>query len=685
MEVISEASVLSDRVLKLLSEAVRSKKDFDAGKCPDLAIGLNKIRLKRFKGSPIEEFVILVPENYTSSKAWPIFVHTDFVRWGAKDNYFPRSGLIDLWWHTVSYKDIRWKDLTTATEIIGQKLNIDKDRMYVNGECRNGVDATALALKYPDQWAECSASLGNSYRYLAGNALNLPLVFTKGGHNEESSIGFYNYTAKCFQYYGCRYFKCSKILNTIHARGTPIPKVVREKSPRRVLYTIESLDNSKAYWVKIDGREDENLLGTIDACVDEQTILVKTSNVDAYSLDLIHAPLDSNKPVKIIEDGQSLGFVTEQVFTKRSKKYIDTAYIKNDQVHGPVWDAYTDPYVVIYGSGGGDAPFIKTCKDTAEKLARGAPCYADVNMPKKMMFDHNLILVGTVESNSWLARISGDLPVQMKHGRIHTTNGKLFNGDDLAYVVIYPNPMNPDKYAVVYSATSDKAMANMFRVYSQMRTSIPADVGIYEVTKQGSIKWHISERLNTIWDWHGEYKKVLAVIDRDHPKWQWKQWVANVVKKHMCVDVVICEDHLRNSDALSPGKKTYRDFFNAFQNAWFTKVKIDGKSLRAVLMVPFGSISKREVNAPIIDGICLVKIPMATGEESLAINELVDETIYTVAFSEKCLNGERMGLALQDYDIVDLKYLMPIFKEFLKSNSKLNIDDQLDSLKFNIY
>jgi hypothetical protein len=490
---------------------------------------------------------------------------------------------------------------------------------------------------------------------------------------------------KCFQYHGCRHLKCSETKSIAEARGTPIPGAEREKSPRRVLYTVESLGNSKAYWVKIDGREDENLLGTIDALVDGQTIHVKTSNVDAYSLNLLQAPLDSNEPVEVVENEQNRGFVTGQVFTRRSEKYADAAYTKNDHLHGPVWDAFTDPYVVVYGTGSGDALFIKACKETAESIANGAPCLADTDMPKKMIADHNLVLVGSAESNFWLAQISEKLPVQIKHRRIYTTNDKHFEGDDLAYVVIHPNPMNPDKYVVVYSATSEKAMANMFDAYSQMTPSIPADVGIYEVTKQGSIKWHIREKLNTVWSWHREYDRVLAVVLRDHPKWQWGQWVAHVVKKQMHVDVVICEDHLRNLSVLSPGEKTYQDLFNAFQNAWFTKVNMDGKSLRAVLMVPFGSISKREVDAPIIDGICLIKNPMATGAESLAINELGDETIYTVAFSEKCLNGQRMGLVIQNYDIIDQKYFMPILEEFLKSNSELNIDDQLDSLKFNMY
>ena len=685
MRLISKATVLSDEIFRTLSTAIKRKQDFDAGKCPDLVVGLNKIRLKRFEGSPIEEFVVLVPDDYTSSKSWPVFVHTDFGRWAVRNNYSLGSGLIDLWWHTISFKNIRWKDYTAVMEIVEQKLNIDRDRIYVEGDCRNGLDAAALALNYPDHWAECSIVLGNSYRYLAGNALNLPLIFVKGGHNNDPYIGFYNYTVKCFQYHGCRCFKCSRTQPVVQVRGTAVPEAIREKNPRRVLYTIESLDNPKAYWVRIDGREDENLIGTIDASVDGQTILVKTSNVDAYSLDLERAPLDSNRPVEIIENGMSLDLVTDRIFAKRSQKYVDAAYIKNDRLHGPVWDVFTDQYAVVYGTGGGDALFVKSCHESAKRLAQQAPCLADVDMKKKMMSGHNLILVGSVESNCWLAQISERLPLQIRSGQVCTTEGKNFDGNDLGFIVIYPNPMNPDKYVVVFSATSEKAMANMFNAYSQMKSSIPTDVGIYEVTKQGDIKWHILEKLNTVWNWHGEYEKVLTVVDRNHPKWQWRQWVAHVVKKQMRVDVVICEDHLRNLDVLSPGEKTYRDLFNAFKNVWFTKVIMDGKPLRALLMVPFTDLSKRDVDTPVIEGASLLKNVVGTEEKVLALSELVDDTIYTAALPEKCLNGERIGLVLQNYDIVDQKYLMPMLKEYLISNSELDIDSQLDGLKFNIY
>jgi hypothetical protein len=130
-----------------------------------------------------------------------------------------------------------------------------------------------------------------------------------------------------------------------------VPKTTRDKSPQRVLYSTESLGNPKAYWTRVDGREDENLPGTIDARIEGQTINIKTKNVDAYTLNLALAPSDSNTPVEIVENGQNLGHITARTFQKRADKYVDAAQIKNEQLHGPVWDIFTEPFVVVRPTG----------------------------------------------------------------------------------------------------------------------------------------------------------------------------------------------------------------------------------------------------------------------------------------------------------------------------------------------
>lgn len=684
MEMVSQSSFLSGKILKALADAIWSRNEFDKGQCPDLVIGLNKIRFKRFEGAPVEEFVVFIPDSCQSSKAHPVFLHTDNSRWGARDNYSSRSGSIDVWWHTVSHKDLRWKDYRAFMKVIEQKLNVDKDRIYVDGECGNGIAAMALALNHPDQWAECSMSLGNSYRHLAGNALNLPLIFVKGGHNEDPLVGYYHFAVQCFQYHGSRHFKYSKTQNIKQTRGAPVPEAVRKRNPQRVLYTIESLRNPRAYWVTIIGREDENFPGTLDACVWGQTVLVKTENIDAYSLDLAQAPIDADRQVEIIENSRSLGLVKDKLFIRKSEKYVDASYIKNQHLHGPVCDAFTDPYVVVWGSGIEDKGFSKVSERIAKSLSKGGPCFVDVNMPEELANSHNLVLVGTAESNLWLSKICDDLPVRVEQGQI-ITQDKRYDGRDMGVILIYPNPFNPERYAVVFSGTSSLAMANISKAYSEMKSLRPADVGVFEITTRGSIKWHIMEKFNTVWDWHDKWDRILAKVDKKHPKWQWRQWIAKVIREQLETDVVVCEAPFVFKDSELAGQITYRKLFNVVRNDWIMKIRLDGNNLRKLLMVPFNDISKREVAAPVVDGISLVRNPLDAGEKVLAINELVDGAIYTVALPEKCINGQRMGLLLQDYQIVDQVYLVPILEDYLTRNVKADIDAQLDSLKFNIF
>jgi hypothetical protein len=183
---------------------------------------------------------------------------------------------------------------------MSRSVPIDPDRVYVAGECLNVLPAMSLALNYPDHWAECCVSLGNTYRHLAGNALNLPLILFKGGHTDSTYDAYFDFAVKC---------SISSPISGRHKQdatrcGAPLPRAVREPRPARVSYTIESLHNPTAYWVTIAGRDDENQLGKVEARVEGQTIQVTTDNVDAYALNLAGAPVDANRPVQIVENGR---------------------------------------------------------------------------------------------------------------------------------------------------------------------------------------------------------------------------------------------------------------------------------------------------------------------------------------------------------------------------------------------
>jgi hypothetical protein len=452
------------------------------------------------------------------------------------------------------------------------------------------------------------------------------------------------------------------------------------KSPKKVLFSIGSSNASKAYWVAINGREDENLTGTIDACVNGQTIDVKTRNVCAYSLDLVRAPVDSSRVVEITENGTSLGSVTGDIFVKEPPAYAKAAYVKNERLHGPVWDAFTDPYVVVWGSSSGDEKFSAISAELAKLLANGAPCFSDTNMPENLIDTHNLILVGTAGSNKWLSKIRKNLPVGIEQGQI-TGDGRRYEGSDMGFVLIYPNPINPEKYVVVLSATSATAMKRILGVCREMKSMPPADVAVFEITKSGDVRWHIAEKFTATWNWHHHWSEPLAAVGKKHPKWQWARWVARAVRKQLDADVVAYEDPFRFPHPIPAGKITYRDLFKSFRNDWIVKVRLDGKGLRSLLTASYMDTSGNGV-AAVLDGVSLVGAEQDSEGASLAIGDIEDDKKYTVAFPERIVSRLRTGM---DYVIVGEAYLVPLLKNYLLRSESCDVDAELDSLKLTIF
>ncbi len=74
MELANKSKVLSKNIMPALEAAIKAKKDFESGSCPDLATGLNKLKLKRFEGAAIAEFAIHLPLEYEANSKWPVYI-----------------------------------------------------------------------------------------------------------------------------------------------------------------------------------------------------------------------------------------------------------------------------------------------------------------------------------------------------------------------------------------------------------------------------------------------------------------------------------------------------------------------------------------------------------------------------------------------------------------------------------
>ena len=604
LERAAEQQTLSEAMLRVLSSAVESTGTFEAGDCPGLVLGVNKLRLKRFPGAPVHEFIVVMPEAYDGNQPWPVILHTDDLRWAAREKYARRSGWIDIWWHTAGDKDADWKSFQALMSLLERKLRLDMDKVYVSGECQNGLAAMSLALKHPDYWAECSASLTSSYREMAGNALNLATVFVKGGHQEVSAAGYYNFGLKCFQYFGCEHLLHSTSQTIEAARGTPVPTATRIKHPRRVFWSVDSLDSPRAYWVQIDGREDENFVARLDARVTGHAIEVVTENVGAYTLYLEDAPIEPNIPVEIVHNGCKIGTVHGPVYSWASDKPDDGSVTKDGRLCGPVTDAFKDAFFVVWGGAGKSADETQRNREIAAELAGDAPCFRDDAVPAGLVDTHHMVLIGGLESNQWLRRVHSVLPVSLDGNGVIAA-GRRYPGQDLGVILLYPNPLNPRRYVVAFSGLSARAIGSLPKAYSELQSLRPADVGVFEVTKEGAMRWHLFEKFNTRRGWHEDWNEIVAVARTTHPTWQWRRWLTQAIREQLKADIVICEDPLLFDRAPCDGQLTYRELANTFVNQWIVKVELDGRKVRQLLMTPVAEASEERAGPITMDGVAL--------------------------------------------------------------------------------
>ena len=686
MAQVSEAPVLSYELLQALCRAVKAQQTFDANECPELVKerGVTNIKLKRFEGAETATFAVSLPYDYDESQKYPMHL---LIAGGFEPDHINGTGRIQLGWGLAPPTgdrppiDHQWSDYTYMLEVLADRISIDYDRVYVHGWCTHGIAAVELGLNYPDRWAECSAALGNASRHLAGNALNLPFIYIRGGHDQNPLVAYYYFAVECFKYHNCRLFKYSDVLGIDAIRGRSELIRVRDRNPHRVSYTIESLANPQAYWIRIDGREDENFLASIDAIAWGQSIMLKTSNVDAYTLDLELAPLDHEKPVEIMENGERVASVTGPVFVRKSEKYSGAVWVKDQSLRGPVSHVFNNRYAVVWTDGEGDEGTNETI---AKALAGSGPCFADRDLPGEFAGTHNIVLVGKPQESQHFGGIADELPVKITGDKL-LAEGLTYQGD-VGLILIYPNPDNRKRYVAVFSGMSARARAHMTTAWSQMQAKGNNDVGIFKIGDDGEIEWPRLEKFNTVWGWHGQWGVPLAQLSKSHPKWRWRQWVARTLRKQLAADVTISEEVFESAEAPAAGAINLRDLSRIFKNEWIVKLRFKGKDIRSILTGPLiPGLSPEGIQAPITDGVRFGPRPSDGHEDALYIGDVEDEQWYTIALPYKAVNGVRMNRVLANYTIVGEGRLVTLLNKYLRSEDNKDLDAELDDIKASIF
>lgn len=246
----------------------------------------------------------------------------------------------------------------------------------------------------------------------------------------------------------------------------------RPVAPREIDFTTYTLCYPTHTWLTINGLGEHWREARVRAAVrSSRTIEITTTNVTALALDIpADAELvDASDTVAVRIDGAVLDVppasgprwraaVTKADGAWRLETAVDAhALRKRPGLQGPIDDAFMDAFMFV-GPASGHEAASPADRWVADEFARAKREWrrhfrGDVveRLPENISADDiatkHLVLFGTPESNPLVAKVLPGLPV--KHGgeawSIGTARSTV--GSSLP-VLVYPNPLNPERYVV---------------------------------------------------------------------------------------------------------------------------------------------------------------------------------------------------------------------------------------------
>ena len=264
-------------------------------------------------------------------------------------------------------------------------------------------------------------------------------------------------------------------LAEIEGRLANIAEIGRQRVPQTVRFVTYTLRYDRMHWVRVDRMSQHWEKAQIDATMEEgNRIKVKTEGVEAFSLVFPsgECPLDPAEIPQVIIDGKNLQ--APRIWTDRSWEVgfdKDDAGIwklaseelegltKHHGLQGPIDDAFMDSFLMISPTGtpmnskvGGwcGAEMEHAITHWRRQFRGDARVKTDAEVTDEDIANHNLVLWGDPQSNAVLKRIAAKLPIHWEKDAI-MIGDQSFDSSDHAVVMIYPNPLNPDRYVALNS------------------------------------------------------------------------------------------------------------------------------------------------------------------------------------------------------------------------------------------
>ncbi|MDB6153688.1 MAG: hypothetical protein JWL90_2141 [Chthoniobacteraceae bacterium] len=240
--------------------------------------------------------------------------------------------------------------------------------------------------------------------------------------------------------------------------------------PRHDHVTTYTLIYPNGHWLGIQAMEKQWERADLDATWSDATHLsIRSNNVAEFNLRSFKQLGGTAATVVDIDGAQLQG---ADGFRKVDGKWMGVekpthlskpgVLVKSPVVCGPIDHAFMAGFVMVRPTG---KPLNETVGGWAKaeldhatsfwrRVFRGdAPIKDDSTVTPDDIAKSNLVLWGDPSSNAVLAKILPKLPLKWDAGKIEF-DGKTYDAANHAPILIFPNPLNPEKYVVINSGVT---------------------------------------------------------------------------------------------------------------------------------------------------------------------------------------------------------------------------------------
>ena len=330
----------------------------------------------------------------------------------------------------------------------------------------------------------------------------------------------------------------AKLVDEIVAKGRQVPTHIK--------FTTYTLRYNQAFWVTIVALDEHWIKARIEAEFVGKDLKITTTNIARLTLDLSAKELHvkhfgEHDGTVITIDGQTMdrgayGFeefdkingkwdrhftlqtagdeASQKAFWEKHWKQEKAAeaFKKRHGIQGPIDDAFMDSFVMVAPTGTPitekAGAFVKAEMAHAvehwRRQFRGeARVVNDNQVSDDMIANSNLVLWGDPSSNKILAKIIDKLPLKWDAKSV-TIGAATFPAEQHVPLLIFPNPLNTEKYVVLNSGFTFRE--NEYLNNAKQNAKLP-DWAIIDVSEPATARWPGKVVAADFFDEHWAVKK----------------------------------------------------------------------------------------------------------------------------------------------------------------------------------